>query len=135
LSKNSIFISLFSFFQASNGSLPPHQQTATATTVGVGAYSMPRVKRNVAKVDERDLLLYGGIMNTATMQQARILTVEELKTWRRPLPKGWNEAAGMLKGDKRILDPVAYQKTIRKEWEDRFQKQLRLAGVTTPHDD
>ncbi|MEW6610637.1 MAG: hypothetical protein AB1352_03390 [Patescibacteria group bacterium] len=72
---------------------------------------------------------------TATMSQAQILTVEELKTWRRPLPKGWKEAAGMLKGAKRIIDPVAYQKMIRQEWEDRFQKQLRLAGVTTSHDD
>lgn len=74
-------------------------------------------------------------MNTATLQQARILTVEELKTWRRPLPKGWREAAGMLKGNTSILDPVAYQKAVRQEWEDRFQKQLRLAGVTAPHDD
>jgi len=74
-------------------------------------------------------------MNTATMPQARILTIEDVKTWRKPLPKGWREAAGMLKGDKRIPDPVAYQKTIRREWEDRFQKQLRLAGTNPPHDD
>jgi len=77
-------------------------------------------------------------MNTATatiMPQARVITLEELRTMKRPLPKGWREAAGMLKGRKHIPDPVAYQKAIRKEWEDRFQKQLRLAGVSNRHDD
>lgn len=48
-------------------------------------------------------------------------TVWTPKAWakrKRPLPKSWTEAAGMLKG-KLPTDPVAWQKKIRSEWDER----------------
>ena len=37
------------------------------------------------------------------------------------LPKGWVEAAGLLKGKKRV-HPLRYQKQIRGVWEARLKK-------------
>ena len=36
------------------------------------------------------------------------------------IPVAWKKAAGLLRGKK--IDPVGYQKKIRKEWEDRLEK-------------
>lgn len=56
-------------------------------------------------------------------QQATIITPEELREHPRKLPKSWTQAAGLLR-HKRI-DPVAYQRRIRQEWEDRMKKLER----------
>lgn len=36
------------------------------------------------------------------------------------IPSVWKKAAGLLRGKK--VNPVQYQKTIRKEWEERLTK-------------
>ncbi|MFA4846050.1 MAG: hypothetical protein WC654_05830 [Patescibacteria group bacterium] len=36
------------------------------------------------------------------------------------IPLAWKKAAGLLRGRK--IDPVGYQKKIRKEWESRLEK-------------
>ena len=36
------------------------------------------------------------------------------------IPVAWKKAAGILRGKK--VDPVGYQKKIRKEWEKRLDK-------------
>lgn len=58
-------------------------------------------------------------------QQAKILTPEKLYTLRYPLPQSWTNVIGILKGRKRI-DPLKYQKQIRKEWEKRNKQLERL---------
>lgn len=51
---------------------------------------------------------------------AKILTVKELDRLTRPLPEAWIKAGGLLRHKK--IDPIAYQRKIRKEWEDRLRK-------------
>jgi hypothetical protein len=55
---------------------------------------------------------------------ANIIKPEEVKTLRKTLPLSWTKAAGLLKG--RQLDPLKYQRTIRREWGDRLKRQLRV---------
>lgn len=55
------------------------------------------------------------------VSRAKIINTEEVKTLRYPLPRGWREAMGILKG-KKILDPLRYQHKIRREWEQRLKK-------------
>ena len=69
---------------------------------------------------------------TQNKNRARVITVEELRTLRYPLPASWKRAAGMLKGKK--IDPVKYQRQIRAEWEQRLRRQYRL-GTAQPHYD
>ena len=61
----------------------------------------------------------------ANNHQAKILTPEELKEARHPLPKSWTDAAGILKGKKRV-DALKYQKQIRREWDRRSKELSRL---------
>ena len=51
---------------------------------------------------------------------AKIYTKDELKQIRYTLPKSWWRAAGLLRHKK--LNPVAYQKKIRQEWENRLKR-------------
>ena len=55
------------------------------------------------------------------MKNAKILTKEDLKRYKQPLPQSWKKAAGLLKG-KKVVDPVAYQRGVRAEWEKRLKK-------------
>lgn len=60
-----------------------------------------------------------------TQQKAKIVKAEDLKNIRYPLPESWKKAIGILKNKK--IDPLQYQKQIRKGWEKRLKKQIRLA--------
>jgi len=74
-------------------------------------------------------------MNTATatiMPQARVITLQELRTRKQPIPASWRRVAGMLKG-RDTIDPVQYQKDIRAEWEQRLQKQIAIASSSHGH--
>ena len=62
----------------------------------------------------------------ANTQQAKIITPKELEKLRRPLPRIWVVAAGILKGRKRI-DALRYQRQIRKEWDRRLRKLARIS--------
>jgi hypothetical protein len=62
-----------------------------------------------------------------TTKRATVLNTEDVKNLRYPIPLSWKKAAGMLKGRKRLENPVTYQHKIRKEWETRFKRQTRLA--------
>jgi hypothetical protein len=46
---------------------------------------------------------------------------------RQEIPESWKRAAGMLKGRKKRIDPVKYQREIRKESETRLKRQFALA--------
>ena len=61
----------------------------------------------------------------ANAQGAKILTPEKLDTLRRPLPRGWLEVAGILK--KKKIDPLRYQRKIRREWEKRWKKLFKIS--------
>ena len=50
--------------------------------------------------------------------------LNDLQNVHRPLPKSLIKAAGLLKGRKKV-NPLAYQKQIRKEWERHFSKLSR----------
>jgi len=65
-------------------------------------------------------------MPTKTLEKARIITPQGLKTLRNPVPRSWLKAAGILKGKKKI-NALAYQKQIRKTWETRLAKLEGLA--------
>ena len=58
-------------------------------------------------------------------KQAKIITLDELRTMRYPLPASWKNAIGILKG--KNIDPVSYQREIRKEWDRRLKRQIQLA--------
>jgi len=58
-------------------------------------------------------------------QEATILTPEQAKHLRYPLPKSWTVAAGILKG-KRHVDALKHQKQIRKEWDQRSKKLAKM---------
>jgi len=58
----------------------------------------------------------------ANNAKAKILSPEKLATFRQPLPRSWLEAAGILK---KKIEPLRYQKQIRKEWEKRWKKLLK----------
>lgn len=62
-------------------------------------------------------------MNHKTTQTQH-MELTDLLNRRRSLSKSWIKAAGLLKGKKK-LDPLAYQKKIRKEWARRFNKLTR----------
>ena len=60
--------------------------------------------------------------------RANVLTVGQLDEVRYPLPPGWTEAAGILKG--KTIDALRYQREVRRDWERRLKKldaQLRRA--------
>jgi hypothetical protein len=61
--------------------------------------------------------------------KAKVITLQEVDRLRYPIPSGWDKAAGILKGKKRI-DPVAYQKKIRREWEERFGRLIKIPSQT-----
>ena len=65
---------------------------------------------------------------THTKTKARVLTAEDVKNIRYPIPESWKKAAGMLKRRKHLVDPLKYQRSIRKEWEKRLQRQIKLAS-------
>lgn len=56
----------------------------------------------------------------ATTHQTRILTRTQVGQVRYALPKGWYDAAGILKNKKK--HPLRYQRTIRKEWGKRLKR-------------
>ena len=56
-------------------------------------------------------------------QGAKILSIDQLDKLRYPLPRSLIRAAGLLKHKK--IDPVKYQKKIRKEWESKLHKLER----------
>lgn len=45
---------------------------------------------------------------------------------RQEVPESWNRVAGMLKGRGKTVDPVKYQREIRKESETRLKRQFSL---------
>lgn len=53
--------------------------------------------------------------------KATIITPEELATLKRPLPKSWTSAFGLLKGQGEKLQAEA--RKLRQEWDHRL-KQL-----------
>ncbi|HEX9722493.1 MAG TPA: hypothetical protein VGA53_04475 [Candidatus Paceibacterota bacterium] len=57
--------------------------------------------------------------------QATILTPDQAKNLRYPLPKSWGAAVGILKGKKRV-DALKHQKQIRKEWGQYSKKLARM---------
>ena len=63
-------------------------------------------------------------MATITLKQARIITPQELEDYRYPIPESMTAAAGLLKGKK--INALSYQKNIRKEWERRLKRQIKL---------
>lgn len=67
-------------------------------------------------------------MKTDTKTKTNVLTAEDVKYLRYPLPESWKKAAGMLKGRKNLVDPVRHQRTIRQEWEARLKRQTQLAN-------
>lgn len=60
-------------------------------------------------------------MQITKAQRAKIITTKELEHITYSVPKGWYKAAGILSGKKHI-DPLCYQKEIRKEWKSRLKK-------------
>lgn len=67
-------------------------------------------------------------MKTTTKIKHNVLTAEDVKHLRYPLPESWKKAAGMLKGRKNLVDPVKYQRNIRQEWEVRLKRQTQLTN-------
>lgn len=61
----------------------------------------------------------------ANNQQTKILSPEKITTLRIPLPQSWLRAAGILK--KRKINPLDYQRQIRKEWEKRLKKLSKIS--------
>ena len=59
-------------------------------------------------------------MNHGTNQ----IKLTDLLRQRRTLPRSMLKAAGLLKGRKKV-NPLIYQKELRKEWERRFNKLSR----------
>lgn len=55
------------------------------------------------------------------------MTLEEAITLHRPLPASWRKVRGILKGYN--IDPVQYQRKLRKEWDVHIKKQIRLANA------
>jgi len=53
-------------------------------------------------------------------QHTKIITKKEKKELKTPMPSIWNKVIGILKGKK--VDPIRYQKQIRKEWNKRSSK-------------
>ena len=51
---------------------------------------------------------------------ATITSIDELDKLRYPLPKSWIRTAGIWKNKK--IDPIKYQKQVRREWEVRLKK-------------
>ncbi len=66
-------------------------------------------------------------MNT----KAKILTVQEAKQLRYPIPESMIRVVGLLKGRK--INGLSYQKQIRKEWDRRLKRQIKLALSDTGH--
>ena len=64
----------------------------------------------------------------ANTQQTKIITPSELEKLRRPLPRSWIDAAGILKGRKRIA-PLRYQRQIRKEWDRRLKELAKISHL------
>ena len=60
-------------------------------------------------------------MPTKVRARARMITPQILKTLRHPVPQSWLDVAGILKG-KKLVNGLAYQKQIRKEWDARLKK-------------
>ncbi len=59
-----------------------------------------------------------------SVPQAKILTRQGLLKPRYNLPRSLVEAVGMLKGKKRV-NPLRYQRQLRREWEKRLTKLYR----------
>jgi len=59
-------------------------------------------------------------------QKTKILSPEKLSELRKSLPRSWLEAAGILTARKRV-NPLLYQKRIRKEWEKRLRRLSRIS--------
>jgi hypothetical protein len=64
-------------------------------------------------------------MTNNHQQQAKVITPEELKNLRYPLPESWRKAAGILRG--RNIHPLRYQRHVRRAWEERLEKLDKLA--------
>ena len=62
----------------------------------------------------------------ATPLKARRLTADRISGSRLPLPKGWKEAAGLLR-NRHDLQPLACQRDLRKQWNTRL-KRLGLSS-------
>lgn len=56
----------------------------------------------------------------ATLEKSASQTKLNIATSKQALSKAWIKAAGILKGKK--INPLHYQKQIRKEWEKRIKK-------------
>ncbi|MEK7673961.1 MAG: hypothetical protein AAB371_02085 [Patescibacteria group bacterium] len=56
----------------------------------------------------------------AIVKEATIITSKQLCKIQRVLPQSWYKAAGLLKYKK--INPVAEQRKIRQEWENRLKK-------------
>jgi len=52
-------------------------------------------------------------------QRAKILSPEKLTTLKKPLPQSWLKVVGILR--KKGVNPLRYQRQIRKEWEERWK--------------
>ena len=56
---------------------------------------------------------------------AKVLTLQDVLHLSLPLPKSWQEVAGILKG-KPYTDPLQYQHALRQEWEQRLNTLINI---------
>ena len=66
-------------------------------------------------------------MNYMPQTGATTLLPEELTRMNYKIPRVWDLAAGLLKGKKRV-DPLRYQRVIRRGWAKRTQRLELLAS-------
>ena len=59
-----------------------------------------------------------------SIKQAKIITPDQVGTLTRELPASWKKARGVLKH--KDIDPLSYQRSVRKEWEQRLKRQIKL---------
>lgn len=59
------------------------------------------------------------------MSEAKILNLEQTVHLRYPIPDSMIRAAGLLRGKKN--NALNDQKKMRKEWDKRLQRQVKLA--------
>jgi hypothetical protein len=71
-------------------------------------------------------------MATLKQPRGRILTVEDVRYLRYPIPESWKKAAGLLKSRKNLTNPLKYQRHVRKEWEGRLKRQVGFAAAKHP---
>lgn len=60
---------------------------------------------------------------TVKLKGAKILKPQDIRRVQSDLPKSWTNGIGILKGVN--IDPLAYQKQIRKGWSKRMKRTVK----------